>query len=328
MSSKTYWEHREAEALRQYQRDEKEYSKQLAEIYQNMLDEINAEIESFYARYATKEGITIAEARRRASKLDIAEYERKAKKYVKKHDFSKRANEEMRLYNLTMKVNRLEMLKANIGLHMVQSFDEQEKFLQETLKGRTENELKRQAGILGKTVRNNAKWARIIPNASFHNATFSDRIWANQAILKAELSKQLQSGLIRGKNPRTLAREMCKTINNSIYNTERLMRTELARVQTEAQKQSITEMGFDEYTFHANSGGGCCDLCARLDGKHFKIKDMVVGENAPPIHPNCRCSISAYEDSDDYEAWLDYLDKGGTTAEWERRKAKRKGDAN
>ena len=36
-----------------------------------------------------------------------------------------------------------------------------------------------------------------------------------------------------------------------------------------------------------------------------------------PRHPNCRCSIAAYEDSDEYEAGLDYLDKGGSTAEWE-----------
>lgn len=42
------------------------------------------------------------------------------------------------------------------------------------------------------------------------------------------------------------------------------------------------------------------------------------GKNAPPMHPNCRCSIAAYEDSEEYEAWLDYLDKGGTTEEWNK----------
>lgn len=40
------------------------------------------------------------------------------------------------------------------------------------------------------------------------------------------------------------------------------------------------------------------------------------GENAPPMHPNCRCSVSAWEDSKEYEEWLDYLDKGGTTESW------------
>jgi len=46
-----------------------------------MMDEINKEINGFYSRYAAKEGITMAEAKKRVNKLDIAAYERKAKKY-------------------------------------------------------------------------------------------------------------------------------------------------------------------------------------------------------------------------------------------------------
>lgn len=99
------------------------------------------------------------------------------------------------------------------------------------------------------------------------------------------------------------------------------MRTELARVQTEAQKQSFERNGFTEYEFIANSN--CCKHCQDLDGKHFKVKDMMPGDNAPPIHAQCRCSTAAYEDSDDYEAWLDYLSKGGTTEEWEKLKEKK-----
>ena len=318
MSSKTYWEQREAEAQKQYLQEEQEYQAQLRAIYQNMLDAAQKEIDAFYGRYADKEQITLAEAKRRVSKLDIAAYQRKAKRYVADKDFSKQANEEMRLYNLTMKVNRLEMLKANIGLELVAGHNEQEQFMSKILRGRTEEELQRQAGILGKTVRNNAKLAETIPNASFHNATFSERIWGNQTALKAELSKLLQQGLIQGKNPRVLAREIQKTFGASASNAERLMRTELARVQTEAQRQSFLANGFEEYTFHVNRG--CCSACADLDGKHFKIKDMMPGKNAPPMHPNCRCSVSAYEDDTEYEAWLDFLDKGGTTEEWERQK--------
>jgi len=315
-SSEKYWEKREAESLKRYLTDEKEYSKRVKEIYEDMLDNVQAEIDSFYSRYASKEGITIAEAKKRVSKLDMDEYERKAKRYVKDREFSKVANEEMRIYNLTMKVNRLEMLKAKIGLALVSGHAELEEYMSEILKGRTEDELERQAGILGETVLSNDKKAEAIVNASFHNATFSDRIWMNQNLLKSELSKLLQSGLIQGKNPRVLARDLRKRFSVSISNAERLMRTELARVQTEAQKQSFERNGFEQYTFLANVG--CCPICQRLNGKHFKVKDMMPGKNASPMHPNCRCSTACYEDSEEYEAWLDYLDKGGTTAEWEK----------
>lgn len=319
MSSKEYWRKREDEALKHYIKDEKEYDKQIKRIYQDMLDSCQTQINDFYGRYAAKEGITLAEAKKRVSKLDIEKYERKAAKYVKDKDFSDKANEEMRLYNLTMKVNRLEMLKANIGLELIAGHDELEKFMGDILKGRTEEELKRQAGILGKTIRNNAQLAHAIPNASFHNANFSDRVWLYQDVLKADLSKLLQTGLIQGKNPRVLARELKSKFDTSTFNAERLMRTELARVQTEAQKQSFEKNGFTEYEFIANSN--CCDICKSLDGKHFKVAKMMPGENAAPMHPHCRCSTAAYEDSEEYEAWLDHLDKGGTTEEFNKMKS-------
>lgn len=316
MNSNEYWRKREAEALRHYVHDEKEYQKRLAKIYQDMLDACQKEIESFYAKYAAAEGVTLAEAKRRVSKADIAALERKAEKYVHTHDFSQRANAELRLYNATMKINRLEMLKANIGLDLIAGHDEVEKFMGDILQGRTEEELKRQAGILGRTVRNNAQLADAIVNASFHNATFSDRIWAYQDMLRNELEKLLQSGLIQGKNPRQLARQLRETFDTTRSHAERLMRTELARVQTEAQKQSFQRNGFSKYEFIAN--GGCCSVCAGLNGKHFEVEKMEPGLNAPPVHPNCRCSIASWEDGEEYEAWLDYLDQGGTTAAWEQ----------
>ena len=46
--------------------EEAEYNRQIKEIYANMMDEINKEINGFYSRYAAKEGITMAEARRLA----------------------------------------------------------------------------------------------------------------------------------------------------------------------------------------------------------------------------------------------------------------------
>ena len=322
MNSLEYWKNREAEQRKHNIQDEAEYQKRIREIYQNMIDEIEKEINGFYGKYASKEGITMAEAKKRAAKADIEALGRKAAKYVKEKNFSERANEEMRLYNLTMKVNRLELLKAQIGLEMVAGFDEMGKFFGEVLNKQTVEEFERQAGILGKTVQNNAKAANAIVNASFHNATFSERIWMYQDMLKNELSSLIQTGLIQGRHPRKLAAHLRKRFGVSQSNAERLMITEMARVQTEAQKQSFERNGFEEYTFLAL--GTACPICRALDGKHFKIKKMMPGENAPPVHPRCRCSVSAYENSEDYEAWLDYLSKGGTTEEWNKLKKSRK----
>ena len=101
MTSQDYWKKREESNYRKNVKNEKEYRKHIEEIYKDMLSEIQKEIDGFYARYARKEGITIADAKKKVSKVDIEAYERKAKKYVKEKNFSEQANAEMRLYNLT-----------------------------------------------------------------------------------------------------------------------------------------------------------------------------------------------------------------------------------
>ena len=322
MNSRTYWAIRETRNRNKNKREEKQYDKEVEKIYQNMIDEIDKEINGFYSRYATKEGITMAEAKKRVAKIDMEEYERKAKKYVKEKNFSEQANTEMRLYNLTMKINRLEMLKARIGLEMVSGFDELQKYYDEILTKRTLDEFERKAGILGKSVSDPRKAAEVIVNASFKNATFSDRIWMYQGMLKSELDKLLQTGLIQGQNPRVLARHLKERFGVSQYNAERLMRTEMARVQSEASKRSMEENGFEEYEFMAE--GTACPICRALDGKHFRVKDMLPGTNAAPMHPNCRCADAPYMDRKAFENWLDFLDKGGTTEEWNKLKKKKK----
>nr|DAM24684.1 MAG TPA: minor capsid protein [Caudoviricetes sp.] len=316
MSSYDYWKKREEAQRKKDNKDMRSYSAEIKKIYQNMMDQISDEIYAFYSKYASDTGITMAEAIKRANKLDMEEYSRKAKKYVEEKNFSEQANAEMKLYNMTMKVNRLELLKANIGLELVSGHDELEKFFQEELEGKTIEELERLAGILGDSIQNNKEFAESIVNASFHNATFSDRIWMHQDLLKNNISSLLQTGLIQGRNPNVLARDLRRRFNVKISDAERLMRTEMARVQIDAQMKSYAANGIDEFEYIACGGSDVCDICKKLDGKVFKVSKMMISENAPPMHPNCHCSTGVHIDNKEYEDWLNYIESGGTTKEW------------
>ncbi|MBD9052635.1 MAG: hypothetical protein EGR23_03305 [Holdemanella biformis] len=307
MSSKTYWRDRELEWKKKRLKDEKQYADEIQEIYANMMDSVEKEIESFFSRYANKENITMAEAKKRVSNIDIEAYKRKAKKYVKEKNFSDEANEQMRLYNLAMKVNRLELLKANIGLELVAGHDELKSYTDQKLEGAYLEEIKRNASILGDTVIDNAKMAKTVADSSFKNATFSERIWVNQEQLKNSLSSVLSNALIQGKNPREFIPQIRKKFDVSRCNAERLLRTEIARVQTQAQAESYEANGIDEYEYIACSLKDVCPLCKEMDGKTFKLKDMEIGENAPPMHPNCHCATAPHSDRKEYEKWLDGL---------------------
>ena len=310
MSSKTYWRDRELEWKKKRLKDEKQYADEIQEIYANMMDSVEKEIESFFTRYANKESITMSEAKKKVSNIDIKAYQRKAKKYVKEKNFSDEVNEQMRLYNLAMKVNRLELLKANIGLELVAGHDELKSYTGDKLEGAYLEEIQRNASILGDTVIDNAKTAKTVADSSFKNATFSERIWVNQDLLKNSLSSVLSNALIQGKNPREFIPQIRKKFDVSRCNAERLLRTEIARIQTQAQAESYEANGIDEYEYVACGLKDVCPLCKEMDGKTFKLKDMEIGENAPPMHPNCHCATAPHSDRKEYEKWLNGLANG------------------
>lgn len=311
-SSEDYWREREARQRAANIHDEARYAARINSIFQTTQDNIQQEIESFYARYAAKEGIDIAEARKRVSQIDMEKYERLAEQYVKAaHEggreaaFSDEANAQMRLYNATMRINRLEMLKARCGIRAMEGYRLTEQLINDKLEERVYSEYARLAGILGNTVQFNENMVRSIVNASYQNATWSQRLWRNQALLSEQIGAQLVQGILTGKSSMVLARNIQKLTGGSAYACQRLMRTELRRVQTAAAEQSMRDNGVKEYKFMVENAVNPCDECLDLDGEIFRLDDMAVGKNAPPIHPNCHCSTAPYVDEEKWQRWLD-----------------------
>nr|DAF06386.1 MAG TPA: minor capsid protein [Caudoviricetes sp.] len=295
MKSSEYWRKREEKHIDQIIKDDKKMQKEVAKRFQEAIDNINKEIDANWQRFAGKEGISLTEAKKLSMEHDVKSFSRKAKKYVKEKNFSDKANNELRLYNVTMRVNRLELLKSQIGLELIALSDDLDKYTADLLTRQGIDEATRQAGILGMTLFDDYK--RVVDavvNSSFHSATFSERIWGNLEALKAELDRLMVRTVTQGKNPRDVARELRKKFESSKYEAERLLRTETARVQSEIQKQSYLEYSIDEYEFIAEPTA--CPICAALNGRIFKTKDMMPGQNCSPMHGNCVCSTAPYID--------------------------------
>ncbi|WP_339165385.1 phage minor capsid protein [Siminovitchia sp. FSL W7-1587] len=298
----SYWRKRELDHIRKQIKNDAVIARRIRQKYMEAMNEIQTQIEAFYGRYADAEGITMEEARKRVSKVDIEEYKEKAERYVRDKEFSKRANEEMRLYNVTMKINRLQLLKLNIELELLAAVSDEERILYEELTKMAWEEFKRQSAILGESLNYNEKNIKSIVNSSFLNATWSDRLWDNQDALRSQLDRLLNKGVIQGKNPRELARDLRKTFDTSISNSERLLRTEMARVQQDVFQDSMEQADFDAYEFIAEPKA--CPTCKKIDGEIFKLSDAQPGVNAYPMHPNCRCSQAAAMDRAEWDRKL------------------------
>lgn len=308
--TKDYWRKRELEHIAKSNKTDAELAKLISSNQKLVMKDIEQQIEAFYGRYASTEGISMSEARKRVSKLDIDEYATKAKRYVKgahssdafikAQSFTDLANEEMRIYNVTMKINRLELLKTNIALELAAMTSDEERFLLEKFTAGAREEYLRQSGILGQSLNFTEKSISKIVNSSFLNATWSERLWSNQQALKGELNKLLNKGIVQGKGPRELARELRKTFSVSIADSERLLITELARVQEDVFMDSANQLGIESYEYIAEPGA--CKVCAPLDGEIFKMEDAEPGINIFPMHPRCRCSSALVSDRAEWEA--------------------------
>ncbi|EDJ8827144.1 minor capsid protein [Listeria monocytogenes] len=287
---------------------EKQTTARINKIYDSAMTDIENDINRFYANYAGKEKITLSAAKKKAGKLDVEAFASKAKEYVSDRDFSPAANEELRLYNLTMKVNRLELLKADIGLELASASDAVSKEVTKSLTKKAVSEYTRQAGILGESIFHNAKTVDALVNGSFLNATFSERIWSNQAELTNRIDTALRRAIMQGKHPRDTIKDIKALVitdpkkpkETAQYIAERLLTTETARIQTEVQKDSFLQAGFEQYTFIAEPSA--CKKCAEIDGQVFQVTEMMPGTNASPMHAWCKCSCAASESRDSLDA--------------------------
>lgn len=304
-----YWARRneELERIRQQFNTDAQYNKELERIYTRAQREIDKEIQAELISFATRDEVSMAEARRRVDKMDVEAFKEKAKRYVEEKNFSPRANEELRAYNTRMRMSRLELLKHNIHLETVALADEEDKLLSARLTDEAVKEYTRQAGILGETIPDNLdRVARQLVVADFQGTDFSERIWRNQKTLRNELENTLDDVLIRGQHPRKASRDLrdlvSKEFGNKKYAAERIAITESSRVQTQVAEQSYADYGIEQYEYIAEIDA--CDVCGELDGQIFNLRDMEQGVNAPPIHPSCRCAISSYVDRNAFEADL------------------------
>ncbi|MFT8412305.1 MAG: phage head morphogenesis protein [Schleiferilactobacillus perolens] len=262
-----YWQSRLA-AERKWQEqnlaDDDAFNKQMQAYFDKATRQINLEINSELSSYAAYSKQSMPAARGDVLSEDVAAYQARAKEIVKdagelynklkrpltKADFTKEVNDRLRLYNATMRINRLELLKSRLGLEAMDAHLHVTADLADKLGGDYLDEITRQAGILGESVMptGQADLLKIVMKRT-GDYTFSQRIWTNQDILKAKLDDLITQATIMGQNPRKIALQLrgqvADAVNDQRYVTERIARTESARVQFEAQMNSFDKYGYD-----------------------------------------------------------------------------------
>lgn len=306
------------------QRREIKHNNKVAELQDRFFDNILERIEAFYGKYAGKDGITSGLARKKVSKYEYDRYINGLKQLKDSYHFTDIAKEEMNRNIVSNNVRRIDILSAEVTDELIVMTSQEEilhqEYMVEEVKkdylieilfiagvasflGRNKKKIDSYMQKEKKKIPGREKILRDVINKDFLSASWSERLWDNQDALRAELDRIIREGIKRGRNPKELAREIKKSFNSSKFNSERLLVTEMSRAQAMAQEDTYKRNNFDEYEFHAEPTA--CDVCSRLDGKIFKVKDMEIGTNMYPIHPLCHCSTSPHMSRESFEKDLE-----------------------
>lgn len=334
MLTSKYWEDRYRTEEKARELADKRVAYQLNGVYQQHANNIQKEIDSFWQRYADKEGITKLEAKQRADRLDMVNVEFKAKQLVERanrlrqrgqkvtsKDFTKAENDLMRLYNLKMKTSRLEVLQANIKLHQydlaLSEFEIIDKHLTESI--RRENLFS--AGVLNMTLGSfeaSKVSADSIVYANFNGATWPGRHWTRQNELRDIVKKGVADTVLRGKGTNVLINNLRKEFDVSYGYARRLAVTESARVYSEAQKANYEANGVE--WFEVMTELKACKICQPFNSKTAKVSELVPALNAPPFHPNCRCTTVPHFKKDSKHEIQDYKNDDKTISKYNTQK--------
>ena len=114
----------------------------------------------------------------------------------------------------------------------------------------------------------------------------------NKRVLQQKLEEGLVDCVARGLPKDQVVSELCGlSYDGNRYCADRIVRTELTRIQNQAAKDTYEAAGVDYYEYLAVEDDRTSEECAELNGKQFRFCNAVVGVNFPPMHPNCRCTI-------------------------------------
>lgn len=128
-------------------------------------------------------------------------------------------------------------------------------------------------------------------DTAWSGRNYSARIWRNTDHLAQMLEDEIEAAFLSGKSVRRMANVIMDRFGVGYRAAECLMRTETSYVQNQTAAKSYEDAGCTEYEVLTAKDRRTCQYCAKQNGKRYLFTEMQAGENAPPFHPNCRCTI-------------------------------------
>ena len=309
--SADYWRGRFSILADAAHQDANSYINDLETIYRDAERTIQSDLERWYGRFATNNGISLTDARKMLTTGQMEEFRWTVDKYIKIGEQANLSPEWLKkLENASARfhISRLETIQLQIQQQMELLYGGQLDGLDGLLKdvvsnGYTHTAFEIQKGLgLGWdiTALNQRKLETLLSRPwTADNKTFRDRCWENKANLVSGVQSTLTQGLLRGDGLQKITDNIKKEFGVSRYKAGRLAHTETTYFNAQASRETYKDLGIEQIEILETLDRHTCDLCGGLDGTVIPLSQYEPGVTVPPFHPNCRgTTCPHYEDMD------------------------------
>ena len=128
-----------------------------------------------------------------------------------------------------------------------------------------------------------------IINTKIDGKTYSSRIWHNKNQVAKTLKKEINNFLNGKTDINTISKNIKYRFDVNYNISNRLVRTEIAKTQCEANEVWANEHNIKKQLFCATLDGKTSKICQSLDGTIYNFNDE--DKKIPPLHPNCRSCL-------------------------------------
>lgn len=300
MRNADYWRGRFSILEDSAHREAQKTIQDMEELYLDAQRSVQKEIESWYARFAGNNQISLTDARKWLTAGQLEEFHWSVEQYIKIGEqagldaawLKKLENASTRFH-----ISRLEAVQTGIQQQLELLYGNQVDSLDALLKkvvgnGYTHTAFEVQKGVgLGWDITglDQKKLETLLSKPwTTDGRTFRDRCWLNKNDLVGSVSKSLTQGLLRGDSSAKITTAIQKQFGVHRYKAGRLVNTETTYFNAVATKECYKDLDVEMVEIIETLDSHTCSICGGLDGKVIPISQYEPGVTVPPFHPNCR----------------------------------------
>lgn len=316
MDSEKYWAKRADERERYwYRKSQETIEKELARYYASSLDEIQKDIQALYGRFAKDNQLSMSDARKLLQGQEFRKWRYSIDTYVKKINGGETGLlKELNTLAMRSRISRLDKLYSDTLMELDSLGRKTDSAMRSFLTDAYKDNYYHGMYAIGKTIGLQAP--RVVVSSQsledvlrtrWSGKNYSERIWKNQKLLGSTLKQEMTTAIHRGESVQVISKRIASRMGVANSNATRLVRTELNYVENAAALRSIKDAGLGYYRFIATLDNRTTPICRAHDGRIVSVEEASPGDNLPPLHPNCRSTISGslYGPDDDHK-------RGGT----------------